>query len=157
MILTCPKATGLDIASEISLATSCCSAMSSIMSWTWMSMSLDQIPSFILYCYLVNVKICICFLQGLGCIIHCLEHGCVRVSTLQRLSLHLDGGQCSIDLLQLFVVPEDENILEITFYPKNVRSHLFFLFRACKADLLFVLAFFLAVATSWSIFFSRNS
>ena len=31
---TCPKATGFEIASEISLATSCCSAMSSIMSCT---------------------------------------------------------------------------------------------------------------------------
>ena len=107
---------------------------------------------------LVNVKICICFLQGLGSIIHCLEHCCVCVSTLQRLPLHFDGGQCSINLLQLFVIPEDVSIFVNAGDSKRKdRTYLFFLFSACKADLLFVLAFFLAVATSWSIFFSRNS
>jgi len=37
---SCPKAVGFDIASDISLATSCCSAMSSIRSWT-LSTSLE--------------------------------------------------------------------------------------------------------------------
>ena len=40
---------------------------------------------------------------------------------------------------------------------EKINIYLFFLFRACRADLLFVLAFFLAVATSWSIFFSKKS
>ena len=40
---------------------------------------------------------------------------------------------------------------------EDINIYLFFLFRACRADLLFVLAFFLAVATSWSIFFSKKS
>ena len=42
-------------------------------------------------------------------------------------------------------------------YFNNTIPHLFFLFNACKAARLFVLAFFRAVATSDSIFFSRKS
>ena len=54
--------------------------------------------------YLVNIEVSISLLQGLSCIIHCSEDCCVGVGALQSFSLHLDGGQRSINLLQLLVV-----------------------------------------------------
>ena len=111
--------------------------------------------------YLIHIQVIVGCLQCFGSIIHSFEHRRVGVCTFQRFSLHLYRGQSSIYLLQLLVVPRKRRTskLQLTQGIKleKINIYLFFLFRACRADLLFVLAFFLAVATSWSIFFSKKS
>lgn len=41
--------------------------------------------------------------EGICCILHCGQDGSVRVSALQSLPLHLNGGQGAINLLQLLL------------------------------------------------------
>ena len=150
---TCSKATGLEMASEISLATSCCSAMSSIISWTWRTLCCKA-PT------IGNDKSTLSTSRSALAFFKALAASFIVLSTAV---LVLAPSRASLCISIVDKVPSIcwscLSYLKRTglFYIQCSALYLFFLFRACRADLLFVLAFFRAVATSWSIFFSRNS
>lgn len=109
---------GLEMASLISRAKSCCSAISCIMSSIlsmslkeqnrqegWKLLNLQKIWTFI-YCYLTTEKFWHGFvhvLQGLGSVAHILQDLCVCVRVLQSFPLELNGGECPINLGQLLL------------------------------------------------------